>query len=128
MSSGPVDNHSVGGDVRLPFACRHEDGSGRADVVLKPRAIQCALSRICGVCAQPLTRPIAFVGSSVEVSFAEFWFPPVHEPCGRQLVEAGRASAVVLTAGFDLLRPSTRGAPVSFRANSVIESAAGGPA
>lgn len=120
VGSGPVDNLSVGGDVELPFACRREDGTGNPDVVLKPRAIQCALSRICGVCGHPLSRPLAFVGGEVELAAEVFAFPPAHVDCAKDVLAAGRGAAVVTTAGFDLIRPARRGEAVSFRANSVI--------
>lgn len=33
------------------------------DLLDKAWVTRCALSRICGVCAEPLGRPIAFVGT-----------------------------------------------------------------
>lgn len=116
---GPVDGMSVGGSVALPFACRHPDGTGEPDVVIKARGIQCALSRICGVCGFALTRPVALVGSADEVAAGELAFPPCHESCAGELA-AARGHVVVTTGGFDLLRPTRRGGPVAFHPNSVL--------
>jgi hypothetical protein len=65
---------------------------------------QCALSRICGVCARPLGRPIAFVGTAEEVGRNAFHLPPLHVDCAQQLV--GEATQVVTTAGFEFVRPA----------------------
>lgn len=119
-SSGPVESLSVGGDVSLPFACRHPDGAGTPEIVLKPRAIQCALSRICGVCGQPLGRPVAFVGPVDEIDARVVEFPPLHRLCGVALA-AERGWVGVTTAAFDLVRPSRRGGIVTFRPGETLE-------
>ena len=119
--AGPVDAIALGGDAVLPFACRHEDGTGSIDTVVKPRAIQCALSRVCGVCARPLTRPVAFVGSTDNADDNTFAFPPCHPQCALDLARPGLAAEIVTTGGFDMIRPSRRGGPVAFRPNSVID-------
>lgn len=116
---GPVDGMSVGGSVELPFACRHPDSTGDPDVVVKARAIQCALSRICAVCGFALTRPVALVGTPAEVKDGAFAFPPCHESCAAA-VAPHREAVVVTTGGFDLVRPTRRGEPVTFRPNSVL--------
>lgn len=130
--SGPsvaMDGPVVDG-AALPFACVDDHGVGSHDRVVKSRAIRCALSRICGVCGATLARPIAFVGSSDEALDGEFAFPPCHEECARTVAgdphqRLGRPArprrwVLVTTAGFDLVRPQRRGAPVSFRPNSVL--------
>jgi len=65
---------------------------------------QCALSRICGGCAQSLARPIAFVGTPEEVARNAFHLPPMHLECAHQLVDA--TTTVVTTAGFEFVRPA----------------------
>lgn len=115
----------------LPFACTDDDGRGTHGTVLKKQAIRCSLSRICGVCGETLTRPVAFVGTPDEALDGEFAFPPCHVGCAREVAadpgqrlghaEAPRRWVLVTTAGFDLVRPTRRGAPVSFRPNSVLE-------
>jgi hypothetical protein len=74
------------------------------DLLDKAWVTRCALSRICGVCAEPLGRPIAFVGSAEEVGRNAFHLPPLHVGCAQVLV--GEASQVVTTAGFEFVRPA----------------------
>ena len=49
-----------------PFAWE-PDEQGRP-ALMGARVTQCALSRICGACAESLGRPIAFVGDADEVA------------------------------------------------------------
>lgn len=126
-------NRPVVDGARLPFACVDDADGGRHDVIIKARAIRCALSRVCGVCGLPLGRPVAFVGSDQEAAAVEFAFPPCHAACAEEVLSElgprgavlGRSQApdewvLLTTAGFDLVRPTRRGGPVSFRPNSVI--------
>jgi hypothetical protein len=66
-------------------------------------ATRCALSRICGVCARPLGRPIAFVGTPEEVGRNAFHHPPLHVECAGSLL--GASTELVTTAGFEFVRP-----------------------
>jgi hypothetical protein len=86
-------------DVPVPFACgttsygvndpgspatehpsiRHLDGR---------RVTQCALSRVCGACGAPLSRPLAFVGSPDEADRNAFHFPACHVECAQALLDA----------------------------------------
>jgi hypothetical protein len=104
------------------FAQQRDDGTVDATGVVKKRAIQCALSRICGSCGQPLTWPVTFVGSAEEAADLMFAFPPLHPSCAVDLLrDAADERVMVRTGGFDLVRPTRRGEPVLFRPNSVIE-------
>nr|MCW2727228.1 hypothetical protein [Aeromicrobium sp.] len=125
---------TVTADPLVPFACQDDDGAVDHSVVVKRRAIRCALSRICGVCGETLTRPIAFLGPEDEALDGLFTFPPCHVDCAEMALErfapfgdgvlgqplAPRRWAIVTTGGFDLVRPATRGGIVQFRPNSVI--------
>jgi hypothetical protein len=103
------------------FVQQRDDGTVDAGVV-KKRAIQCALSRICGSCGKSLTWPVAFVGSAEEAAALLFAFPPLHPSCAEELLrDAPGEQVLVRTGGFELVRPTRRGDPVSFRPNSVIE-------
>ncbi|TGN32139.1 hypothetical protein [Aeromicrobium chenweiae] len=122
---------AVSDAAAVPFACRDDDGRVH-DGVVKSRAIRCALSRICGVCGEVLTRPIAFLGPEDEALDGLFTFPPTHVSCAHDAIAArtalGQAEAprrwlVVTTGGFDLVRPTRRGDPVLFHPNSVIDTA-----
>lgn len=78
--------------VPVPFACGTDTGYGDPGVEPSPRHLdkrrvtQCALSRICGVCGSGLGRPIAFIGSSLEVGRNAYHFPPSHVECAEALV------------------------------------------
>ena len=122
----------------VPFACCDDDGTVDVAAVVKRRATRCALSRICGMCGETLSRPIAFVGPQVEADENRFAFPPMHLACAREVVQERSGTvggflghptadgdwALVTTAGFDLVRPTRHGDPVHFSLNSVLESVA----
>ena len=79
-----------------------------ADVGAARWVIQCALSRICGWCAESLGRPIAFVGTPEEAARNAFHLPPLHEQCAAALRRTPGADPrweVVRTAGFEFVRP-----------------------
>ena len=138
-------------NVPVPFASDafagygvdfRQEPTGPADLggVVKARAIQCALSRVCSLCGMSLaTGPSAattFVGSVAEADANAFEFPPMHPDCadfaletypglgvpvlGQPLVRS--EWAVVVTGGFELERPMERGAPVLFHPNAVSET------
>ena len=78
------------------------------DVGARRWVTQCALSRICGRCAESLGRPIAFVGTPQEVGRNAFHLPPLHASCAEELLrdpEADPTWQVVLTAGYEFVRP-----------------------
>jgi len=140
--------HDLRHDVPVPFASDPHAGygvdhrqqpTGPADLgaVVKARAIQCALSRICGLCGMSLSTGPAtgttFVGSPAEADANTFAFPAMHADCadfaletypplgvpvlGQQLVRT--EWSVVVTGGFELERPTERGAPVAIHPNAV---------
>lgn len=149
MRTGPtVDlserRHDLKWGVPVPFASDEHAGyavdhrapvTGPADLgtVVKARVIQCALSRVCGLCGLSMSGVTTFVGSSDEAEANSFGFPPMHTACatyaldtypplgvpvlGQQLVL--HEWVVVETGGFDLERPQERGMPVLFHPNSV---------
>jgi hypothetical protein len=135
MSTALAGRPKAGG-LPVPFACEDDDGTLDHSHVVKRRAIRCALSRICGICGETLTRPIAFFGSLAEWDAGLFVFPPTHHECAREALDLfvpiggrhlGQAEpplqwALVTTGGFDLVRPTRRGGIVQFRPNSVIEA------
>ena len=70
---------------------------------------QCALSRICGVCAESLGRPVVFVGTPEEVGRNAFHAPPLHGACADELLRSPDARPGwqrVETAGFEFVRPT----------------------
>jgi hypothetical protein len=130
-----LDARPKSGGLPVPFACEDDDGTLNHSAVVKRRAIRCALSRICGICGETLTRPIAFLGPLSEWETGLFTFPPTHRACasealdlfvplgGSHLGQAGPPLQWVLvtTGGFDLIRPTQHGGIVHFRANSVTD-------
>ena len=92
-----------------------------------PRAwvTRCALSRICGVCAESLGRPVAFVGTPEEAARNAFHAPPMHLTCAEDLLhgdDADRDWRVVLTSGFEFVRPNREDVDRSptFQPNSLL--------
>jgi hypothetical protein len=130
-----LDGRPQAGGLPVPFACEDDDGALDHSRVVKRRAIRCALSRICGICGETLSRPITFLGSEDEHEAGLFRFPPTHLECARAALDLfvpiggrhlGQAEpplrwTLVTTGGFDLVRPGRRGGVVQFRPNSVIE-------
>jgi hypothetical protein len=139
--------HDLRHDVPVPFASdrfagygvdHRQQPTGPADLgaVVKARAIQCALSRICSICGLSMSGDTTFVGSVSEAEANTFGFPPMHSDCaafaldtypalgvpvlGQQLVQ--EEWSVVVTGGFELERPTERGAPVVFHPNSVAST------
>ncbi len=119
----------------VPFVSEDDDGLLDHAVVVRRRAIRCGLSRICGICGDSLTWPVAFVGPDEEVDVGMFLYPPLHPGCAREALDMfghlgggylghpdlAAPWTLTLTSGFDLVRPNRRGRPVLFRPNSVIE-------
>ena len=124
-------------DVPVPFACQDDTGAFDHGGVVKKRVVQCALSRICGLCGRSLTWGVTFLGSAGEAEENLFHFPPLHRECaeaalglyaplgvpvlGQQLVL--HEWALVVTGGFELVRPASRDGDMrmGFRTNSATE-------
>ena len=132
-----IDQPSIGiGDV--PFASKGDLGLD------KMRVTQCALSRICGVCAQTLDRPVVFLGSAEEAAANAVHFPPTHRACAEHALRHWGQSwnaalghptppqrwVMVTTSGFEFVRPTHDASdrrPV-FSPNSVLEQETSGAA
>ncbi|WP_162891355.1 hypothetical protein [Aeromicrobium sp. A1-2] len=131
-----LDGRPKSGGLPVPFVCEDDDGALDHSHVVKRRAILCALSRICGICGDPLTRPIAFFGPDSEGEAGLFTFPPMHVSCAQAAldlfvpiggshlgqVEPPLRWTLLTTGGFDLVRPTRRGGVVRFSPNSVLET------
>jgi hypothetical protein len=132
---GMIDQPVTGQDMRagdLPFASMGDLGLDKRKVT------QCALSRICGVCAGSLGRPVAFLGTVEEAGRNEFHFPPSHVTCAEAALEVwgGVSSSAALghpatpetwvlvtTSGFEYVRPTSEWEDrrAVFSPNSMIE-------
>jgi hypothetical protein len=141
--------HDLRHGVPVPFASDEHSGyhvdrvddtagpKGPADLgaVVNARAIQCALSRICGLCGLSMSGVTTFVGSADDADKNAFVFPPMHADCASYALETYpplgvpvlgqplviRDWVVVETGGFELERPARRGPDmhVLFHPNSV---------
>jgi hypothetical protein len=119
--------------VPVPFACERADAPYSIGTLNRRRVIQCALSRICGMCGASLDNPVAFVGTAEDADRLAFRVPPLHRACAEAALELyprlsgrvlgypdrGSVWALVVTGGFELERPQQRGGLVTFRPNSV---------
>ena len=93
------------------------------DLTSRRWATQCALSRICGVCGEPLGRPIAFRGTPREVGRNAFHLPPMHVACAATLRQRPETE-LVTTAGFEFVRPGRddEDKRPTFQPNSLLEA------
>ena len=123
-------------DVPVPFVCE-ADGAVDLASVVKKRVVQCALSRICGLCGRSLSWGVTFLGSPAEAEANLFHFPPLHRSCAEAALAVYPALgvpvlgqqrvltewALVVTGGFELIRPASREGDMrmAFRPNSVSE-------
>lgn len=109
-----------------PFAWDPSPEGGLGALVGR-RVTQCALSRICGVCAESLGRPVVFVGTPKEVARNAFHAPPLHGDCADALLRDPGADPeweIVTTAGFEFVRPSREDEDrrPTFQPNSLLTS------
>jgi len=109
-------------DVPVPFACEFDDNRRDVGGLNRKRVIQCALSRVCGMCGASLEWRVGFVGSADEANRNAFHFPPLHVACAEAalaiyptlnipvLGQDARLSewALIVTGGFELERPASR--------------------
>lgn len=106
----------------VPFACGTpvpgSPSTPTARDLQRSRVIQCALSRVCGVCGASLGRPLTLLGTRAEVDRNSFHFPPSHLECAERLLaayvgargpvlgqpEGEREWHLVTTGGFEFVR------------------------
>ena len=119
--------------VPVPVACERDDGPYSLGSLNRKRVIQCALSRICGMCGLSLHNPVVFVGTADDADRNKFRVPPLHLECARAALalypplatpvlgypRRSPTWALLLTGGFELERPTVRGEQVTFRPNSI---------
>ena len=111
----------------VPFVHEYDDGTYDLDHLNGRRVTQCALSRVCAMCAQTLEFPLAFLGDDQAADERSYPCPPMHVACAEAAVRlypptpastAGRAAdawVMLLTGSFQVERPSRRGDPTLFR-------------
>ena len=111
----------------VPFVHEYDDGTYDLDRLNPKRVTQCALSRVCAMCAQTLAFPLAFLGDEEEARTRTYAYPPMHEGCAQAALRlyppprtaggggAGNGWVMLLTGSFQVERPSRRGDPTRFR-------------
>jgi len=144
--------HDLRHGVPVPFASDEHAGyavdhrrtpTGPADLgaVVKARAVQCALSRVCGLCGLSMSGTTTFLGSPAEAEANSFGFPPMHPHCveyalatypalgvpvlGQTLVR--EEWAVVETGGFELDTHGAHGCAGTSSPGSPTRSTSGDP-
>jgi hypothetical protein len=65
----------------IPFVNEFDDGSYEFGVINRRRSIQCALSRLCGMCGTSLEYDIAFLGGPKAAESRAYTDPPMHVAC-----------------------------------------------
>lgn len=118
LADRPLD---PGTGYPVPFASSRDDGSYDLAGVEKRRAVQCALSRLCGMCGRSQEFPLAFLGTEAEEASDSFSRPGMHPDCAEVALRLAAAVhtdvpvwILVETGSFQLERPATKGEPVRF--------------
>src|SRR3954447_26510248 len=71
----------------IPFVNSFDDGSHDFGAINRRRSIQCALSRLCGMCGTSLEYDIAFLGGPKAVESRSFTDPPMHVSCAEAALD-----------------------------------------
>jgi hypothetical protein len=78
LAARPLDDEH---GLPIPFVNEFDDGSHDFGAINRRRSIQCALSRLCGMCGTSLEYDIAFLGGSKAAENRSFTDPPMHVGC-----------------------------------------------
>lgn len=78
LAERPVDDEH---GLPIPFVYEYEDGTHDFGAINRRRSIQCALSRLCGMCGTSLEYDIAFLGGPKAAETRAFTDPPMHVGC-----------------------------------------------
>jgi hypothetical protein len=84
LAERPVDDES---GLPIPFVNSYDNGAHDFRVVNSRRSIQCALSRLCGMCGISLEYDIAFLGGPKAAESRSFTHPPMHVACAQAALE-----------------------------------------
>jgi hypothetical protein len=84
LAERPVDDEY---GLPIPFVYEYEDGTYDFGVVNRRRSIQCALSRLCGMCGSSLEYDIAFLGGPKAAESRSYTDPPMHVGCAEAALE-----------------------------------------
>src|SRR3954447_7484210 len=78
LADRPVDDEY---GLPIPFVYAYDDGTHDFGAINRRRSIQCALSRLCGMCGTSLEYDIAFLGGPKAAESRSYTDPPMHVGC-----------------------------------------------
>src|SRR6195952_1681528 len=84
LADRPVDDEH---GLPIPFVNTYDDGTHDFRTPNRRRSIQCALSRLCGMCGLSLEYDIAFLGGPKAAESRSFTDPPMHVACAEASLE-----------------------------------------
>jgi hypothetical protein len=71
----------------IPFVYAFDDGTHDFGAINRRRSIQCALSRLCGMCGTSLEYDIAFLGGPKAAESRSYTDPPMHVNCAEAALD-----------------------------------------
>ncbi len=84
LAERPLDDEY---GLPIPFVYEYDDGSHEFGTINRRRSIQCALSRLCGMCGAPLEYDIAFLGGPKAAETRSYTDPPMHVGCAEAALQ-----------------------------------------
>jgi hypothetical protein len=84
LADRPVDDEH---GLPIPFVNTYDDGTHDFRAPNRRRSIQCALSRLCGMCGLSLEYDIAFLGGPKAAESHSFTDPPMHVACAEAALQ-----------------------------------------
>jgi hypothetical protein len=73
--------------IPVPYFNVMEDGSVNYTGINAHTTIKCGKENLCGICSEPLTNWIAFIGGPVSLANRTYADPPLHEECALAAVK-----------------------------------------
>ncbi len=84
LAERPLDDEH---GLPIPFVNSYDDGTHDFRAPNRRRSIQCALSRLCGMCGISLEYDIAFLGGPKAAESRSFTDPPMHVACAEAALQ-----------------------------------------
>ena len=84
LAERPVDDEY---GLPIPFVYAYDDGTHDFGAINRRRSIQCALSRLCGMCGTSLEYDIAFLGGPKAAESRSYTDPPMHVGCAEAALQ-----------------------------------------
>lgn len=84
LAARPLDDEY---GLPIPFVNSFDDGSHDFGAINRRKSIQCALSRLCGMCGTSLEYDIAFLGGPKAAESRSYTDPPMHVDCAEAALD-----------------------------------------